>query len=105
MLAGRTTKRRELFVSRRAVLPRPDPRGLAHPRAPGSTPPVVSKETAAPKTAAAPESSNGRASPPAKQTEPEEGAPQKHQGSGLRDAVRKILAARYWRTRRCGGRR
>ena len=47
----------------------------------------------------------GRSPPPAKQTEPEEGAPQKHQRSGLRDAVRKILAARYWRTRRSGGRR
>ena len=47
----------------------------------------------------------GRSPPPAKQTEPEKGAPQKHQRSGLRDAVRKILAARYWRTRRSGGRR
>jgi hypothetical protein len=47
----------------------------------------------------------GRSPPPAKQTEPEEGAPQKHQRSGLRDAVRKILAARYWRTRRSSGRR
>jgi hypothetical protein len=46
----------------------------------------------------------GRSPPPAKQTEPEEGAPQKHQRSGLRDTVRKILAARYWCTRRSGGR-
>jgi hypothetical protein len=38
-----------------AAPPRPAP---ARPLAPGSTPPVVSKETAAPKTAAAPESSS-----------------------------------------------